>query len=75
MKGEWAWLLAVGVGIRFNPKRSVLIPDRIYGANVMLLRGMGHTISIPRVALRSTHGYSHGATNVANNDRVAVTFE
>jgi hypothetical protein len=36
-----------------------------------MLRGMGRTILIPGVALRSTLGYSHRATNVANLDRIA----
>jgi hypothetical protein len=39
---------------------------------VMPLRGMDRTIFIPGVSLRSTPGYSHAATNVANFDRVSI---
>ena len=44
-------------------------------AIVMPLRGMDHTILIPGVALRSTPGYSHAATNVAKCARVPFTFD
>jgi hypothetical protein len=45
---------------------------RAYWAIVMPLRGMGRTILIPVVALRSTTGYSHAATNVANSGHVVA---
>jgi hypothetical protein len=46
--------------------------DRAYWAIVMPLRGMDCMALIPGVSLRSTPGYSHGATNVAIFDRVSI---